>query len=170
MRWCVALVGSGNPVLPASTQVSLGGADVCIVGAVTQETPTLVSPGGVAGLTFSDPVAAVNKEVARLAGANVDCDATIASYHVRFIDQPPRGTSYTRVVDGLVELMEKIPIRNPQRVTLIVDATGVRRPVVDQMVQKGLNPIPVVTTAGQNASITKGALHVPQKVLVLRDA
>jgi 5'-nucleotidase len=75
------LDAAGNPVLPASTQVTLNGANVCIIGAVTQETPTLVSPGGVAGLTFSDPVAAVNKEVARLAAASVDCDATIATYH-----------------------------------------------------------------------------------------
>ncbi|PUA79176.1 hypothetical protein C7S10_20795 [Nocardioides currus] len=72
---------NGNPVLPASTQVTVNGANVCIIGAVTQETPTLVSPGGVAGLTFTDPVAAVNKEVARLEGAAVDCDATIATYH-----------------------------------------------------------------------------------------
>lgn len=71
----------GNPVLPASTQVTLNGANVCVIGAVTQETPTLVSPGGVAGLTFTDPVAAVNKEVDRLAAAAVDCDATIATYH-----------------------------------------------------------------------------------------
>ncbi len=75
------LDASGNPVLPPSTQVTLGGANVCIIGAVTQETPTLVSPGGIAGLTFSDPVAAVNKEVARLETAGVDCDATIADYH-----------------------------------------------------------------------------------------
>lgn len=73
--------GAGNPVLPASAQMTLGGATVCVIGAVTQETPTLVSPGGVAGLTFSDPVAAVNKEVARLEAAAVDCDATIATYH-----------------------------------------------------------------------------------------
>lgn len=72
---------NGNPVLPASTQLTLNGANVCVIGAVTQETPTLVSPGGVAGLTFSDPVAAVNKEVARLQAAAVDCDATIATYH-----------------------------------------------------------------------------------------
>uniref|UniRef100_UPI00286E96FD bifunctional metallophosphatase/5'-nucleotidase n=1 Tax=Nocardioides sp. TaxID=35761 RepID=UPI00286E96FD len=72
---------SGNPVLPASTQMTLNGANVCVIGAVTQETPTLVSPAGVAGLTFTDPVAAVNKEVARLDAAAVDCDATIATYH-----------------------------------------------------------------------------------------
>ncbi len=61
--------------------VTLNGANVCIIGAVTQETPSLVSPGGVAGLDFTDPVAAVNKEVARLEAAAIDCDATIATYH-----------------------------------------------------------------------------------------
>lgn len=87
------LDASGNPVLPASAQVPLGAANVCIIGAVTQETPTLVSPGGVAGLTFSDPVAAVNKEVARLETEGVDCDATIASYHE---GAPQPGTDATQ--------------------------------------------------------------------------
>ena len=44
------LDAAGNPVLPASAQMTLNGANVCVIGAVTQETPTLVSPGGVAGL------------------------------------------------------------------------------------------------------------------------
>jgi 5'-nucleotidase len=87
------LDASGNPVLPASTQVSLNGANVCIIGAVTQETPTLVTPAGVAGLTFSDPVAAVNKEVARLEAAGTDCDATIANYHE---GAPQPGTAATQ--------------------------------------------------------------------------
>ncbi|WP_210503884.1 bifunctional metallophosphatase/5'-nucleotidase [Nocardioides xinjiangensis] len=75
------LDAAGNPVLPASTQITLGGANVCVIGAVTQETPSLVSPGGIAGLRFTDPVAAVNQEVARLQSAGVDCDATVANYH-----------------------------------------------------------------------------------------
>jgi 5'-nucleotidase len=87
------LDASGNPVLPPSTQVTLGGAKVCIIGAVTQETPTLVTPAGIAGLTFTDPVAAVNKEVARLEAASVDCDATIANYHE---GAPQPGTAATQ--------------------------------------------------------------------------
>ena len=73
--------GTGEPALPASTVTRSAGVNVCIVGAVTQETPSLVSPAGIEGLQFTDPVTAVNEEVARLAAAGTDCDLTVASYH-----------------------------------------------------------------------------------------
>lgn len=72
---------TGEPALPASTVTQAGGVNVCIIGAVTQETPSLVTPSGVENLRFTDPVAAVNEEAARLASAGTDCDLTVASYH-----------------------------------------------------------------------------------------
>ena len=73
--------GDGTPVLDASTVTTVGGVTTCVVGAVTQETSSLVSPGGIEGLTFTDPVASVNAEVARLEAAGTDCDLTVADYH-----------------------------------------------------------------------------------------
>ena len=60
------------------------GKTVAIIGAVTQETTALVSPDGVAGWTFGDPVAAVNDVAARLTDgnpANGEADILVASYH-----------------------------------------------------------------------------------------
>lgn len=74
----------GNPVLDPFTVITVGGVDVGIIGAVTQETPTLVSPGGVAGLTFDDPVGAVNDYADQLTDGNAgngEADVIIAEYH-----------------------------------------------------------------------------------------
>ncbi|MFD0997324.1 5'-nucleotidase [Pseudoclavibacter chungangensis] len=63
---------------------TINGVTVAVVGAVTQETPSLVSPDGIAGLTFGDPVAAVNDVAARLSDGNPDngeAQVIIASYH-----------------------------------------------------------------------------------------
>ncbi len=56
----------GSPALPASAMFAVGGLKLAVIGAVTDTTPTLLDPSGVAGLTFSDPVAAVNREADRL--------------------------------------------------------------------------------------------------------
>lgn len=63
---------------------TVNGITVAIVGAVTQETPSLVSPAGVEGLTFGDPVEAVNDVANRLSDgdpANGEAQVVIASYH-----------------------------------------------------------------------------------------
>ncbi|MEE1622047.1 ExeM/NucH family extracellular endonuclease [Zafaria sp. Z1313] len=68
----------GQPVLPASEVFEVNGVKVAVVGAVTADLPTLVSPAGLEGLTVTDPVAAVNAEIERLPQ---DVDVVVASYH-----------------------------------------------------------------------------------------
>ncbi|GGA71909.1 hypothetical protein GCM10011490_23320 [Pseudoclavibacter endophyticus] len=58
----------------------VNGVNVAIIGAVTQETPALVSPDGIAGYTFTDPVEAVNEVADRLT-ASGEADVIVASYH-----------------------------------------------------------------------------------------
>lgn len=74
---------SGTQMQPYEI-LDVGGFKVGVVGAITEETPTLVSPGGIQGVTFSDPVEAVNKYAAELKDGNEDngeADVVIASYH-----------------------------------------------------------------------------------------
>lgn len=64
--------------------LDINGVKVGVVGAVTQETSTLVSPAGIEGVTFGDPVAAVNKYADELKDGNPDngeADVVVASYH-----------------------------------------------------------------------------------------
>lgn len=73
----------GSPALPASQVVQVGGLDVAVIGAVTEETPTLVTPSGITTISFTDPVEAVNDEVDRLEALPADQrpDVIVAAYH-----------------------------------------------------------------------------------------
>ncbi|MCZ2822705.1 ExeM/NucH family extracellular endonuclease [Modestobacter sp. VKM Ac-2977] len=51
----------GDPVLPGYELVEAAGVTVGVIGVVTQETSSLVSPAGIEGITFGDPVEAVNR-------------------------------------------------------------------------------------------------------------
>ncbi|GAA2003026.1 5'-nucleotidase C-terminal domain-containing protein [Microbacterium ulmi] len=76
--------GTETPILPEYGLYEAGGLTIGVVGVVTQETPTLVSPGGVVGLTFGDPVEAVNRVAGQLTDgddANGEADVVVASYH-----------------------------------------------------------------------------------------
>ncbi|WP_244887492.1 ExeM/NucH family extracellular endonuclease [Leucobacter chromiiresistens] len=74
----------GAPALQEYEIIEIDGVDVAIIGAVTQETPSLVSPGGIEGLEFGDPVAAVNRVAAQLSDGdpeNGEADVIVAEYH-----------------------------------------------------------------------------------------
>lgn len=74
----------GQPIDDGFVVVPIDGIQVGIIGAVTLETPTLVSPAGITGVTFSDPVEAVNAVAARLSDgnpANGEADVIVAEYH-----------------------------------------------------------------------------------------
>lgn len=76
--------GTQDPALDEYALVEAGGVTVGVVGAVTQETPTLVTPGGIADLDFGDPVEAVNRVAGQLSDgdpANGEADVVVAEYH-----------------------------------------------------------------------------------------
>ncbi|HRE01564.1 MAG TPA: metallophosphoesterase, partial [Ilumatobacteraceae bacterium] len=73
-----------NPVLDEYTVVNVAGVRVGIIGAVTVETPSLVSSLGIANVDFGDPVAAVNRVADQLTDGDPDngeADVIIADYH-----------------------------------------------------------------------------------------
>ncbi|AFZ68641.1 bifunctional metallophosphatase/5'-nucleotidase [Deinococcus peraridilitoris] len=70
---------TGKSIFPAYSIQNVGGANIAFVGAVLKETPTIVSPEGVAGLTFTDEAEAINKVIPELKSRNVD--AIIALIH-----------------------------------------------------------------------------------------
>ncbi|MDR2620861.1 MAG: 5'-nucleotidase C-terminal domain-containing protein [Propionibacteriaceae bacterium] len=69
---------------PYYIQTLASGLTLGIIGVVTVETPTLVSPAGVADLRFDDPVTTVNTYAAQLTdgnAANGEADIIVAVYH-----------------------------------------------------------------------------------------
>ena len=76
--------GTTDPVLPEYALFDVDGVQVAVVGAVTEETSTLVSPGGITTLDFGDPVEAVNRVAGELsdgAPGNGEADVVVASFH-----------------------------------------------------------------------------------------
>ena len=75
---------TGQPVLPEYATYQVGGVTVGVIGAVTVETPTLVSPDGVSSLKFGDPVTAINRVADQLTDgdpANGEAQILVASFH-----------------------------------------------------------------------------------------
>ncbi|TFC49762.1 ExeM/NucH family extracellular endonuclease [Cryobacterium sp. TMT2-17-1] len=80
----VYLLGTTTPAMQEYAIFDVDGVSVGVIGAVTKETPALVSPNGIASLSFGDPVAAVNRVSAQLTDgdpANGEVDVLIAEYH-----------------------------------------------------------------------------------------
>ncbi len=77
-----------SPLLDPYEIFTIDGVDVAVVGAVTQETPSLVTPGGIEGLTFADPTDAINDTVGDLEALADPPDVIVASIH----EGAPDGT------------------------------------------------------------------------------
>lgn len=75
---------TGERILPAYSVEEVGEVTVAYVGTVTQETPSLVSPDGIEGLEFRDPVAETEAVAAELKDgdeANGEADVVVALAH-----------------------------------------------------------------------------------------
>jgi len=81
--------GTTDPLLPEYALFELEGLTVAVIGAVTEETPSLVSPDGISDVDFGDPVAAVNRVTAQLSDgdeANGEAEVIVAEYHEGAVD------------------------------------------------------------------------------------
>lgn len=74
---------------------------------------------------------------------------------VAWLERLPLHTPYPDVVAHVAGLLGRPPLA-PDTTALIVDSTGVGRPVVDTMRRAGLAPVPVTITAGYST------VHVPE--------
>ncbi|MDQ0770601.1 5'-nucleotidase [Pseudarthrobacter defluvii] len=72
--------GTTEPALPEYTVLDLNGIKVAVIGTVTQEVPSLVTPAGIADLDFGDPVEAINR-VAAMITADKLADVIIVEDH-----------------------------------------------------------------------------------------
>ncbi|NJC21182.1 5'-nucleotidase [Arthrobacter pigmenti] len=72
--------GTTTPALQEYEIVNVGGIDVAVIGVVTQETPSLVSPDGISTLDFGNPVEAVNRVAAQIEEQDL-ADVIVAEFH-----------------------------------------------------------------------------------------
>jgi hypothetical protein len=93
-------------------------------------------------------------------------DRAVGQYAVRHLERLPLGTPYTSVAEQLVRLFAQAPLTDS---TLVIDSTGVGRPVVDWLrksnIQAALQPLTI--TGGYQANReADGGWRVPKKELV----
>jgi predicted extracellular nuclease/2',3'-cyclic-nucleotide 2'-phosphodiesterase (5'-nucleotidase family) len=72
---------TGERVHDAYTIIERDGVEVAVIGAVTTKTVGKVSPAAIEGLTFGNPVEAVNDVIDELEADGVDYDLAVALYH-----------------------------------------------------------------------------------------
>ena len=85
-------------------------------------------------------------------------------YHIRHLERPKLGTPYPAIVEQVQELMQSNQLLN--QTALVVDATGVGRPVVDLFRKAGLRPVAITITGGNTVTVGGGGYHVPKRDLV----
>ena len=87
-----------------------------------------------------------------------------AHYQCRHLKRFPLGTRYPAIVEQVKTMLATPELRGDN--TLVVDATGAGRPVVDMFTQAGLSPVAVTITGGHAVTYDKGMNYVPKRVLV----
>ncbi len=86
-----------------------------------------------------------------------------AAFHGRHLERLKLGTPYPAVARHVLCLLDTPELKN--KTTLVVDATGVGRPVVDMLRQHGLEPVAITITGGDAVTFDNG-WRVPKRDLV----
>lgn len=89
--------GTSEPALPEYTVLDLNGIKVAVIGTVTQEVPSLVTPAGITELEFGDPVDAINRVAATIKAGKL-ADVIIATNHDGAGSGAPEGSSLEQEV------------------------------------------------------------------------
>jgi len=91
----------------------------------------------------------------------------VVCQRIRHLERLPLGTSYPQVVARVAAVMETIG--RSGECELIVDATGVGRPVVDMLREERLDcwVRPVMVTGGGSESEKDGYFRVPKRDLII---
>ncbi|MCK7675764.1 bifunctional metallophosphatase/5'-nucleotidase [Corynebacterium pygosceleis] len=120
--YIAANISGADPApAPSHTVTTESGIRIAYVGGVTAETPSIVNPDGVAGLRFSEPVAAMNAEAERIA-ATGDADVIIGLVHEGVHVNSGFSDVFDAVVGGHThrETLETGPARDGRQPLVVV--------------------------------------------------
>jgi hypothetical protein len=87
-----------------------------------------------------------------------------AIFQVGHLERAPLGTTYPAIVHHVGRLLGRLP----KGTELIIDYTGVGRPVFDMFRHLSVYPVGVLITNGATETTIDGVAHVPKIVLVGR--
>jgi hypothetical protein len=108
------------------------------------------------------PYVGQDEETGLLVDRTMPIEGLPVTFNVRHLERFALGTEYPTVVDGVAERLRKVP----GGAVLVVDATGVGRPVVDLLVARGLDPVAITITGGETPRIEGRHWHVPKRDLI----
>lgn len=110
----VAFAESGETLFPAAALKRLDGSDgevaVGVIGLTLKDTPTLVTPGGVEGLVFSDEAQAINRQVQPLLDQGADA-IVVAIHQGLYSDLPPDAPGCEGIRGPLLEILAQVDPR-----------------------------------------------------------
>ena len=91
----------------------------------------------------------------------------LVALRLRFLERVELGTPYPEVVERVVKVTRSRALVG--RCHLIVDGTGVGRPVVDLLraARPGCMVMPAVITSGQRESLCEGYYGIPKRDLIV---
>lgn len=84
---------------------------------------------------------------------------------IRFLERMPLGGGYPKVIER-IKTIANHPIIAGGKFVLLVDATGVGVPVIQNMRENDLKPIGIMITGGVTESLTDLGFTVPKRELV----
>ncbi len=86
-------------------------------------------------------------------------------HRIRHVERFPLAMSYPEMVSRIIKMVETPQLRDSR---LVVDATGVGRPVVDMLRSARVPIFPVMITAGASESFDAdtGFWHIPKRELI----
>jgi hypothetical protein len=87
-----------------------------------------------------------------------------AIFQVGHLERVPLGTSYPAIVAQVGRLLDKLPAGTE----LVIDYTGVGRPIFDMFTYSGISPVGVLITAGTAETYDGPICSVPKLTLVSR--
>lgn len=87
--------------------------------------------------------------------------------HLRHIERPQRGTEYPAIVDRILEIYKSPQLAKIDK-AVVIDLTGLGRPVYDMMKAAGFNYSlsAISITGGMDVNYGKGHYNVPKRDLI----
>jgi hypothetical protein len=102
------------------------------------------------------------EEDAEIRRGRVITDTGPAHYALRHVARFELGTPYPEIAEEVATLMRRSRL---EKGTLVVDATGVGRPIVEMLEEEGLSPMSIWITGGDSISKDGREYRVPKREL-----
>ncbi|MGW9415937.1 ExeM/NucH family extracellular endonuclease [Arthrobacter cupressi] len=155
--------GTTTPVLPEYTVLDMNGIKVAVIGTVTQEVPTLVTPSGISDLDFGDPVDAINRVASKIKAEKL-ADVIVVENHDGAGAGTPEGATLEQEVAAGGPFAKLVKETSPDVAAIFTGHTHKEyawdAPVYDATGQPTAKTRPIVQTGNYGENIGRITLTV----------